>query len=147
MNHFGTILYLVPEGVFECETKSTWGILYWVPWLFLRFKDLIFDLQSRSTSNKCHLIIKAFDVFLFTSIAKGQTMSQGRNSEAATGTITSFSALHKRDSQGWTSHSKSGGTSVLLLSLGTDHLVIIYPAHHGVVLRCCRLTCSYPALN
>lgn len=29
---------------------------------------------------------------------------------------------------------------MLLPSLGTDHLDVIYPARHNVVPRCCRLT-------
>ena len=53
-----------------------------MPRLFLHFKDLILDLQSHSASDECHLIIKAVSIFLLTSLAKRQAMSQCSNSEA-----------------------------------------------------------------
>lgn len=113
------------------------------------------DSQSHSAPDECHLIIKAFGIFLFTSLAKRQPCVRAAGS--ARGIIPAFPTPHERSSParpettapaaGEQAPAKTGGIPVLLMIRGTDHLVIIDLAHHRVVLRCCRLTFRYPILN
>lgn len=67
---FGVKLEVFEEFSIECHGS------------FLNFKELIRDLQSHSASNRCHLIMEAFGIFLFTGLAKRWAMSQHCNSEA-----------------------------------------------------------------
>ena len=56
-----------------------------MPWLLLHFKDLTLDSQSPSASDECHLLTKAFGIFLVASLAQRQARADAGSGDRSPG--------------------------------------------------------------
>lgn len=120
----------MPEGIVQCETESIWGILYWVPWLFSHFKDLILDSQTILLSDKCCLIIRAFGAFLYTGLAEREATSQCSDPETVSALLAQSVALSLLQQQPnklqlWVNRSQQTGGTPRLADFG-DRLPSYY---------------------